>query len=79
MLLLISSKFYIKNKLFVWFFIVQINLFNTKICIFFAFIKFDKWVNMTGPFNKQIVLELRNLDPFNKCVGLVLTHIVKYS
>jgi len=42
-------------------------------------IKFDKQVNKTDPFNKYIVLKLRNLDPFNKRVKLVLTHIVKYS
>ena len=31
---------------------------------------------MTDPFNKWVVLGLRNLDPFNKHVGLVLTHII---
>lgn len=47
--------------------------------IFFALIKSDKWVDMTDPFNKQVVLGLKNLDPFNKHVGLVLIHRVKYS
>ena len=30
-------------------------------------------------FNKQIVLGLRNLNPFNKYVILVSTHIIEYS
>ena len=30
-------------------------------------------------FNKWVVLGLRNLDPFNKHVGLILTYIVEYS
>ena len=30
-------------------------------------------------FNEWVVLELRNLDLFNKQVGLVLTYIVGYS
>ena len=63
MQLLVSSEFYIKN----------IYLF------FFILIKYDKQVDITDPFNKWVVLGLRNLDPFNKQVGLVLTYIVKYS
>ena len=47
--------------------------------IFFILIKSNKQVNTTDPFNKLIVLGLRNLDPFNKHIGLVLTHIVGYS
>ena len=42
-------------------------------------IKPDKWIDTTDLFNKQVMLELRNLSLFNKCVGLVLTHIVEYS
>ena len=34
---------------------------------------------MTDFFNKYVVLGLRNLDPFNKHVGLVLTQIVRFS
>ena len=34
---------------------------------------------MTNPFNKWVVLELGNPDPFNKHVGLGLTHIIEYS
>ena len=30
-------------------------------------------------FDKWVVLELRNLDPFNKHVGLILIHLVRYS
>ena len=30
-------------------------------------------------FDKWVVLELRNLDPFNKHVGLMLTYIIEYS
>ena len=33
---------------------------------------------MTGPFNKWNVLGLKNFDPCNKLVGIVLTHIVRY-
>ena len=43
---------------------------------FFFWIKSDKQVNTIDPFNKWIVLRLRNLDPFNKHVELVLIHIV---
>ena len=42
-------------------------------------IKSDKWINTTNTFNKLIVLGLRNLDPFNKYVRLILTHIIGYS
>ena len=77
MQLFVSSEFYFKKKnLFVWFFIVQINLVNN---IFFVLIKSNKWVNTTNLFNKNVVLGLRNLNPFNKCIGLVSTHIVEYS
>ena len=34
---------------------------------------------MTDPFNKWVVLRLKNSDPFNKHVNLTLTHIVEYS
>jgi len=34
---------------------------------------------MNVPFNKKIVLGLKNFDLFNKCVGWVSTHIVEYS
>ena len=64
----VSSKFYIKN----------IYLFFIYIYIYFL-IKYDKQVHMTNSFNKWIILGLRNFEPFNKLVGLVLTHIVKYS
>ena len=49
--------------------------------VYFCFIsiKSDKWVDTINPFNKQVVLRLRNLDPLNKRAGLVLTHIVKHS
>ena len=30
-------------------------------------------------FDKWVVLGLRNFDTFNKHVGLVLTHLVRYS
>ena len=33
---------------------------------------------MTNLFNKWVMLGLRNLDPFNKHVGLVLIYIVEY-
>ena len=41
-------------------------------------IKYNKQIDTTDPFNKWIVLELRNFNPFNKHVGLVLTYIVEY-
>ena len=46
---------------------------------FFILIKSNKQVDMTNSFNKWVVLWLRNLDPFNKHVGLVSTYIVGYS
>ena len=55
------------------------------ICLFFhkffflILIKSDKQVNTIDAFNKWVVLGLRNFDPFNKHVGLVLTYIVEYS
>ena len=70
MQLLVSSKFYIKKEF---------------ICLFFQkkkkiiLIKSNKWVNTTNPFNKWVMLGLRNLDPFNKHVELVLTYIIEYS
>ena len=76
MQLLVSSEFYIKNIYLFWFFIIHINLVNT---IFFFFIKSNKQVDTIGLFNKWVVLGLRNLDPFNKHVGLMLTHIIGYS
>ena len=60
-------------------FLVFHNLVLKFVYFCFVSIKSDKWVNTTNSFNKQVVLRLRNLDPFNKRVGLVLTHIVKYS
>ena len=42
-------------------------------------IKSEKQIDMIDPFNKWVVLGLRNLDPFNKHVGLVSTYIVGYS
>ena len=54
-------------------------LVNSKIYIKFFFlilIKSNKQVNTTNPFNKWVRLGLRNLDPFNKHVGLVLTYVV---
>ena len=45
---------------------------------FFILIKSDKQVDTIDPFNKWVILGLRNLDPFNKHAGLVLTHIVRY-
>ena len=65
MQLLVSSEFYIKN-IFCFF-------------VFFIMIKYDKQVDITDPINKWVVLGLRNLDPFNKHVMLVLTYIVGYS
>ena len=46
---------------------------------FFILIKSDKQADMIESFNKWVVLGLRNLDLFNKHVGLVLTYIVEYS
>ena len=68
MQLLVSSEFYIK----------YIYLFDFSF-FFFILIKSDKQIDTTSPFNKWVVLELRNLDPFNKHVGLMLTYIVEYS
>jgi len=76
MQLLVNFEFYIKKNIFC-FFIIHINLVNT-IFFLFVLIKFDKQVNIIDSFNKWVVLELRNFDPFNKYVGLVLTHIVRY-
>ena len=54
------------------------------ICFFFhnffvILIKYDKKVDTINPFYKWVMLGLRNLNPFNKHVGLVLTYIVEYS
>ena len=65
MQLLVNSKFYIKFFFFIIF--------------FFILIKSNKQIDTTDPFNKWVELGLRNLDPFNKHVGLVLTYVVKYS
>ena len=77
MKLLVSYEFYIKKNYFL--------VFNSsyqfgwyKDFFFLALIKSDKQVNTTNLFNKQIVLELRNLDLFNKNIDLVSIHIVKY-
>ena len=40
-------------------------------------IKFDKKVDTIDSFNKWVVLDLRNLDHFNKHIELGLTHMVK--
>ena len=69
MQLLISFNFYIKK--FYLFVFSQIS--------FFILIKSDKQVDTTNPFNKWVVLQLRNLDLFNKHVRLVLTYVVGYS
>ena len=69
MQLLVSFNFYIKK--FYLFVFSQIS--------FFILIKSDKQVDTTNPFNKWVVLELRNLDVFNKHVRLVLTYIIGYS
>ena len=69
MQLLVSFNFYIKK--FYLFVFSQIS--------FFILIKSDKQVDTTDPFNKWVVLELRNLDVFNKHVRLVLTYIIGYS
>ena len=64
---------------------MQFFILKIFICLFFhnffffILIKYNKQVDTTDPFNKWIVLGLRNLDPFNKHVGLVLTYIVEYS
>jgi len=67
--LFVNFEFYIKN----------IYLFFFSYIYFFILIKFDKEVDMTESFNKWVVLELRNLDLFNKYVRLVLAYIVGYS
>ena len=73
MQLLISFEFYIKNICLLVFSYIYIYIY------FFILIKSNKHANTTYPFNKWIVLGLRNLDLFNKHVRLVLTHIVGYS
>ena len=75
--LLISSEFYTKNIYFFGF--SSLNLVNTNYFFLFILINSDKQVDTINPFNKWVMLGLSNLDPFNKHVGLVLTHIVKYS
>ena len=72
---------YIYIYIYIFFFlvfIVQVNLINTKICIFYTLIKSNKKVDVIDLFNKQIVLGLKNFDLFNKCVKLV-SYIIKYS
>ena len=69
MQLLVSFNFYIK----------KIYLFVFSQISFFILIKSDKQVDTTDPFNKWVILELRNLDLFNKHVRLVLTYIIGYS
>ena len=58
---------------------IFICLFFHNFFFFFILIKSDKQDDTTNLFNKWIVLGLRNLDPFNKHIGLVLTYIVGYS
>ena len=59
---------------------IHINLVNTKISFFFfILIKSDKQIHTTNLFNKLVVLRLRNHNPFNKHVGLRLTHKIEYS
>ena len=41
---------------------------------FFILIKSDKQVDTTDPFNKWVMLGLRNLDPFNKFEDSVDTY-----
>ena len=53
--------------------------FYIKNIFFFILIKFNRQVDMIDFFNEWVVLELRNLDLFNKQVGLMLTYIVGYS
>ena len=80
MQLLVSSEFYIKK--------IYLFVFSY---FFLILIKSDKQVDTTDPFkwvvlelknldpfNKWVVLRLKNLDLFNKYVGLMLTHIVRY-
>ena len=67
--LLVNSKFYIKN----------IFVFCFFIYFFFILIKYNKQVDTTDSFNKWVKLGLKNLNPFNKLVGLVLTYVVEYS
>ena len=57
-----------------------LKIYNFFVFQFFLFvlIKSDKQVDTINPFNKWVVLGLRNLDPFNKHVRLVLTRIVGY-
>ena len=69
---------YIYIYFFFLVFIVQVNLINTKICIFYTLRKSNKKVDAIDLFNKQIVLGLKNFDLFNKCVKLV-SYIIKYS
>ena len=72
---------------FEWLFVMQLLVsyeFYTIFffCLFFhnfflfILIIYNKQVDTANPFNKWIVLGLRNLNPFNKHVGLVLTHIL---
>ena len=54
-------------------------------CLFFhkyffsILIKSNKQVDTTDLYNKWVMLGLRNLDLFNKHVGLTLTYIIEYS
>jgi len=82
MQLLVNHEFHIKNIYLFGFFIIHTNSVNTKIIIIFFWvilIKSNKQVDTTDSFNKWVVLGLRNLDSFNKHVGLKLTYIVEYS
>ena len=57
-------------------FILKIIFFCIFIFFFFILIKSNKQVDT---FNKCVGLRLRNLDPFNKHVELVLTYVVELS
>ena len=72
---------------YLWYsYLLVLNFILKKfICLFFRnfffsiLIKSDKHDDLTSSFNKWVVLELRNLNSFNKHIGLVLTHIVRHS
>ena len=65
---LVSCEFYIKN--------IYLFVFSN------FFFHFDKiWLigRHDYPVNKWVMLGLKNFDPSNKHVGLVLTYVVEYS
>ena len=55
-----------------------LKIFFFFIIFFFILIKSNKQINTTDPFNKWVGLGLKNLNLFNKHVGLVLTYVVEY-